>query len=356
MSIGNENSRLRTHADQPISAVEQDAFGFLDYADAFSLLINDSKTSTPLTVAISGPWGSGKTSLAKLLEIRLKVDQYWLRGWDKAPITCWFNAWLHSDAPHLGAALAASVMRDLGHRRPWRWRLLSPLPSVMLSPEARAWRRVWFGVVVASVAFLAYIGLLWLAPSLRPTSGKLGDLFSGWKLPVLYAAAPVAIAFIRRSFKVSDSVANFVDAPSSAAAQGTLAEVRGQLGKVINQAQRRRGGRARQRIVIFVDDLERCPGNKALDICEVITQLLSHNDLVTVLIADLDLLESAAEARYRPIDPDPAHSTRYSEVGQEYLDKLIQLRFNLPPLRREAIPIALGLNAPSGSTKEALPT
>jgi hypothetical protein len=344
--------RLNTHSDQPVLTQAEDAFGFVPYADAFSLLINDSETATPLTVAISGPWGSGKTSLAHLVETRLKVEQYWLYfGWEEAPITCWFNAWMHSDAPHLGSALAASVTRDVGRRRPWLWRLLSPLPSVMLSPESRAWRKVWYAAVIASLGFLAYMGLLWLIPDLRPTSGHLSQLYGRWRFPVLYAAIPAVIAFMRRSCKISDSVANFVDAPRSAAAEGTLAEVREQLGRVIRQAQRR-WGRARRRVVIFVDDLERCPGDKALDMCEVVSQLLGHDNVVTVLVADLDLLESAAEVRYRPSGPDSPGSERYSEIGQEYLHKLIQLRFNLPPLDRKTVASALGITARLKPTEE----
>src|SRR5258708_7784283 len=119
--------KLRTHADSPVADIRADAFGFLPYADAFALLINDKETATPLTVAISGPWGSGKTSLAQLIEARLKVEQYWQLGWDRAPITCWFNAWTHRDAPHLGAALAASVTRNVSAHRAFHWRLLSPL-------------------------------------------------------------------------------------------------------------------------------------------------------------------------------------------------------------------------------------
>jgi hypothetical protein len=340
---------LRTYADQPIDTADQDLYGFLSYADAFALLLNDAKTATPLTVAISGPWGSGKTSLARLLEVRLKVSEYWALGWDTPPVTCWFNALLHRDAPHLGAALAASVTRQISAQRPLLWRLVSPLPSTMLSPQRRAWRRVWSGVASAALVFVVLMLLLAFFPELRAKSGALGRLISQPKdqVTLLWAAVPVAVALLRSMYKIADSVGTFIDAPRSAAATGSIAEVREQLGRIIRQAQRRRirGGRHQRRVVIFVDDLERCPADKALDMCEAATQLLGHDDVITLLVADLDLIETAAAARYRQVDEvtgtlDPQLT---ADLGREYLHKLVQLRFNLPPLDRAAVASALGL-------------
>jgi polynucleotide 5'-kinase involved in rRNA processing len=42
------------------------------YADALALLMDSKAADTPLTIAINGPWGSGKTSLAEMAEFRLK--------------------------------------------------------------------------------------------------------------------------------------------------------------------------------------------------------------------------------------------------------------------------------------------
>jgi hypothetical protein len=54
------------------------------------------------------------------------------RGGDHPRLVCWFNAWEHEDADHLGAALAAAVAREASRHRPlWR-RALFPLPSAML--------------------------------------------------------------------------------------------------------------------------------------------------------------------------------------------------------------------------------
>jgi hypothetical protein len=330
---------LTTYADTPITTVDEDALGFQPYADAFALLINDMQTATPMIVAISGPWGCGKTSLAKLIEQRLAVDEYWRLGWDDPPITCWFNAWLHADAEHLGAALAASVARDVSDRRPLWWRILSPLPDAMLTPDRRWWRRVGRGVFGAALTLLGLMALLALVPGLRPAQGALGDLYGQWaEVTVWWAALPVGLALLRRALRVTDTLGRFVDEPRSAAAMGSLAEVHAQLGRIVRQAQRRRlwDGRRRRRVVIVIDDLERCPGAKALDVCEVAAQLLAHPEVLTVLVADLDVIAAAAADRYPSRTAGPAE-----RLGERYLHKLIQVRFNLPPITSEDIAAVL---------------
>ena len=335
---------LRAFGDHAIIDPAEDAYDFTLYADAFAILINDKETFTPFTVAVSGPWGSGKTSMAKLLENRLTtVEQYWRLSWDKRPITCWFNAWTHSDAANLGAALAASVTRDVGRHRPLPYKLLFPLPAVMVSPKWLTARRAGVGAVLASLVVLGILGVLALFPSLRSASGMLGHLSGHWHIATIIAAAPAAIALWRTVFKMSNPVAQFIEAPNSAAASGNLEEVRRDVGRVMRQAQRGYDVTAQRRIVIFIDDLERCPAQKALDMCEVVSQILNHENVVTVLMADLDLLEGAARERYKSAQADrPPDQPNPPDVGIQYLQKLVQLRFNLPPLDADEVRASLG--------------
>jgi hypothetical protein len=102
--------------------------------------------------------------------------------------------------------------------------------------------------------------------------------------------------------------ARFVDEPGSEAALGSMQDVRSQLGDLIRQATR-----DRRRLVIFIDDLERCEPRRAVEVCRVASQLLGHQDVVTVLLADMSIVSGAAPG------------------GSLYLQKLIQLQFQLPP-------------------------
>jgi hypothetical protein len=111
-----------------------------------------------------------------------------------------------------------------------------------------------------------------------------------------------------------------------------MAAVRRQLGELIGQAARNR------RIVIFVDDLERCRPPRAVEVCEVATQLLNHPRVVTVLLADMQAISAAAaikyadlEGRYAPGgDFDDASATTFAAYGRSYLEKIVQLQFRIP--------------------------
>ena len=157
---GESPTRRWLHADKPLGPGDTDALHFGPYADALALLMDWKDTSTPLTIAINGPWGSGKTSLAKMAQARLPIGS----DWNGEHVICWFDAWANDDAEHLGAAFAATVAKAANkQRRPWT-RLFVPLPSVMLTPEQRWWRRLRLGLLAVVLAAGA---IFW------PTGGAL---------------------------------------------------------------------------------------------------------------------------------------------------------------------------------------
>jgi hypothetical protein len=82
--------------DAPLVNIQGDRFGYRAYADAVAELIGSESTDTPLALAISGPWGAGKTSLAKMIEDRLRAQP---QLDDRQNLFCWFDAWMHDDAP-----------------------------------------------------------------------------------------------------------------------------------------------------------------------------------------------------------------------------------------------------------------
>jgi hypothetical protein len=307
----NASKGLWLLSDAPLGPSGRDYFGFRVYAEAVASLIDNEITDTPITIALSAPWGGGKTSVALMVRRRL-AERAASSGNARPALACWFDAWMHNDADHLGAALATAVARTANESRPFWRRALQPLPSAMLAPHER-WRRR----VAALAAAVALTAVLLMIDQVRdliehvPGAGTDADKAAG---PLL-ATVLLGLFVLGHVRKIAGAAATFVTSPREEASRGSMAEVRAQLGQLI--AHGRRDGR----FVIYIDNLERCTPERALEACEVAGHLLSHDGVVTLLIADMEAIARAAEARY----PDDS-----SGVGRRFLEKLVQIQVTLP--------------------------
>jgi hypothetical protein len=322
-------------SDIATDAEQYDYLRFARYADALAFLIDQKGTATPLIMAISAPWGAGKTTLANLVEEQLKESV----AWDRQHIICRFNAWKHDDAENLGAAFAADVAnRANSDRHVWH-KVWSPLPSPMLKPEQR-WRRR-LGIIAAS-AIIALI-IVWIGHRTDVITALMIPTKSRW--PAAAAKVPgfasililtFAFAFVfPKIFSGMRSLARFIDHPGAEAARGSIDLVRDQLGKLIHQATH-----GERRFIIFVDDLERCRPPRAVEVCEVASQLLNHKDVVTVLVADMQTIARSAAIKYRELEipnSQQADIGAYAQYGRAYLEKLVQIQFDLPPPSSEQL-------------------
>ena len=316
-------AEVRLLSDTPLDDDAGDVLGFDALADALAELIDSERTATPLTLAISAPWGAGKTTMALMIQRRL-ARMTAQRNGERPSLICWFNAWQHADAPHLGAALAAAVAHATDEHRPMWRRMLNPLPSTLMSPRARVRRMLAVGLVALAVAAVVML------------VGDTRDLvtgLSGVGQDTAAAVGPLVVAVLaglfvwRRVFSAAEAAARFIEAPETAAALGSMTAVRAELGDLIDQA--RQGGR----LVIFIDDLERCPPERALEVCEVTSQLLAHEGVIAVLVADMATIARSAGERHASSQEQPGADYDAAEAGRRYLEKLIQIQITLPPPR-----------------------
>ncbi len=133
-------------SDRPIERGEADVFDFNAVALGLSRFLRNEKTEPPLTIAVTGEWGSGKSSLMNLL--RGDLRRYGFR-----PV--WFNAWHHQKEDNLLASLLEAVRAQA---IPAVWR-----PEGMtyrLRLLGIRWLRYWPVVALLLLAFSVSAGYL----------------------------------------------------------------------------------------------------------------------------------------------------------------------------------------------------
>ncbi len=96
------------------------------------------------------------------------------------------------------------------------------------------------------------------------------------------------------------------------------------------------------RIILYIDDLDRCPPDRVMQLLEAIHLLLAVELFVVVVAVDprwmlrsiathyRDMLVPGIESDSAAVDPDD--DTHWSSTPPQYLEKIFQVVFTLPPL------------------------
>ncbi len=95
-------------------------------------------------------------------------------------------------------------------------------------------------------------------------------------------------------------------------------------------------------LVLMLDDLDRCLPEQAVSVLEAIKLFISEDAPVAFMIgADQEFIERAIEVKYEKMiartDTDPERRERFARLGREYLEKIVQLSFHLPPIEEGLI-------------------
>lgn len=129
-------------SDQPVEDKASDRLGFRPAVEALSAFIRNARTEPRITLAVTGEWGCGKSSVMRMLQTDLKQAGF---------RTAWFNAWHHQQEGRQLTALFNVVMQQAV---PQFWRQ----PFAWLRVRSRLiWGRGWFyrSVAVAMAGALA---------------------------------------------------------------------------------------------------------------------------------------------------------------------------------------------------------
>ena len=107
MVTNNENN-FALLSDEPI--LESERTDYLEFEHTAGVLARAALyTDSPITIGVFGNWGSGKTSLMRLMR---KIVDCKGQG-DNAAVAVWFNAWQYEREEHLIVPLIATIARDI---------------------------------------------------------------------------------------------------------------------------------------------------------------------------------------------------------------------------------------------------
>lgn len=250
----------------------------------------------PVTVGVFGGWGSGKSSIIRMTEERLKKHE------DVLCIS--FNGWLFENHEDAKAALMGTILDEVQDKR--------TLTSKGKDLVKRLSSRVdWFRT-------LSLIGRGAITISTGIPAIGLSDVKGLLEDGLLEGFSSEGIVNKLKSVD-SDTLAKLFHAAPDESVRKTIREFHDDFAVLIEDTKLKS-------LVVFIDDLDRCLPDTVIATLEAIRLFLFVPRTAFVIGADEDLIHHAVETRF------PNSKGVRPHVGRDYLEKLIQIPIRVPPL------------------------
>lgn len=274
----------------------KDLIGFKRFADTISSLAINERI-LPVTIGLYSDWGGGKSSVLRMIEDNLISKN--------KVIVLRFDGWLFDGYDDTRAALMTTIINGIEEYVGKNESLLKKVTK-----RTNALRK--------KINWLRTIGLA--------TKGILA-LTSPASAPLLAGLSIAEIADLVKS-KAKDPEAITDQLKGILKTQPALAqdklyksidEFRGEFKALLQEARV-------TNLVVLVDDLDRCLPESIISTLEAIKLFLSVPGTAFVIAADERVVKHAVARRYPPKELDEI------DLSQDYLDKMVQVPFVLPPM------------------------
>lgn len=367
-----------------------DLLQFKPYAQALADFVKNSATETPITVAIDGPWGTGKTTLMHMIERELNpaihdaddepASKRTLREWfltfrsralgftrkyagskaflsfwsdvralirnrkgRKRFLTVWFDAWKYDQEESLWAALILEILSQVREQSGlWRrfvvwWAVNDSWRMLLRILWGFAKSLLYIALVTTLVAAFCFV--VWPLIPLGVTN-DLKLLWDQHRESFLGGAGIIVLAytvlkdFVRNAVRPFDlGLRRYLRGPRYKERVGFLAEFQQDFAKVVKVVT----ANGKWPLVVFIDDLDRCAPPKPVEIFEAINKLIGVPHCVIVLGMDSPLVASSIEAKYGDVSRRTADRADPAELslGQRFLEKIVQVSLRVPIARQE---------------------
>lgn len=260
---------------------------YLNYSEVSEMicdLVSDD-SMLPISLGVYGTWGVGKSSILQLIGAQLKADH--------CNLVVPFDAWLYQDFEEAKSALMTVIAKSI----------YEAAPESLKEKAAGFYRRV---NKLKVLGMAADVGALFAGvPTLGLFTKAAGSAEEMWE----GTADEDDVATVKDAAKEVEKKASGLLKPREKRnAPEEIVAFRNEFSELL--------GKLERRLVVFVDNLDRCLPPNAIATLEAMRLFLFMPNTAFIVAADEDMIRLAVEKHFK--DPGSQHIT-------DYLDKLIQI-------------------------------
>lgn len=262
---------------------------YIDYSHLLNAIVGliDNPDLLPCSIGIYGDWGSGKSSLMKMVEHHYSTD--------RDVLVIRFNGWLFEGYEDAKTVLMASIVDEIIAKRTFTEKALKYAAKLLKRID---WIKAAGTASKHAIAFA--------------TLGPLGSMG---------VAATDAIA------KLKDvDYESYIKAKQEKKEDDSDDTLRSNIQEFHKNFEDLIGETKIAKIIVLIDDLDRCSPDTVIGTLEAIKLFLFTKNTAFVIGADERLIKYSVKRRF------PEVPGENMEVGRDYLEKLIQFPIRIPEL------------------------
>ena len=361
----------------------EDCLGYENFARSIATLITNVE-KPPFSIAIRGPWGSGKTTIMKMVQCSL--DNLWEDEREKKPSsesekpdlklpeifqeleaddaakekikvergrlgakwdiqsrpTIWFNVWKYHTGEQIWAGLAHAIINQITSRMSTKeealfWLRLNAKRLDTSKLRQNLYKFLFVQVLAAAPLLIAV--LLPLSLVLAAIAG-ISYFWSGLGGAALGVVGSVVHWLFKRNKSFRDNLAgklhDLIREPDYEKKVGFLHLVDSDIRKVLDLI-----ATPDRPLVVFIDDLDRCSPGKVAAVVEAINVFLSGDLPNTIFVIGMepDMVAAAVEVANKElierVKDRGIHEDDTTSMGWRFMEKVTQLTLVIPPPTEE---------------------
>lgn len=290
----------------------KDLLGFNVHASLLKSVVTNEK-NLPITIGLYGDWGSGKSSVLEILKEQLKDDE--------DTVVVYFDGWTFESFDDAKIALIQGIVDELEKNKKFLSKVgdgLSDLKDDFVKlKDSINWMRLLKAtakMVVPTIAAFSTGGasiIPTIALALKDNQHSLNSIIEEGRLE----------EFLKQNVVKEEEEKKYA----------AVREFRSDFEKLIQKSKQ-------GKVVILIDDLDRCLPRHIIDSLEAIKLFLNVPKTAFVIAADEFIVSNAIKSEYKSlIDASNDGEGNREDLGKSYMEKFIQLPYHLPTLSRKEV-------------------
>ena len=277
---------------------------YLNFGYMVNLVANiaTNRDLSPSTIGLYGDWGSGKSSLMKLVQKKIE-EKYPKDEKDTVKTLCIeFNGWLFEGYEDTKTSLCGAILDALADKKRFSKEVTDYAKELIKKIDINKilGKGVKYGLdlfLSGGIGILTDLSLSSLLSTIKSNAGE-----------VQAKDIEEILSVLKKNDKTRIEIKNF----------------RNEFKDLLNKSKV-------ENVVVFIDELDRCLPDTVLEVFEAMRLFLFVEGMSFVIGADERLIQYSIKSKYKEV---PGNNL---DIGKEYLEKVIQYPLYIPQLTRAEV-------------------